>query len=119
MSVRVDQTLRGTDTTSRRPEPIRSEPSVLSLGGTAPSSSRQVLINETWYNVATRKNLVTGDDLLTEGERPGRRRICFALRALRPARKVGLAVGQQTAGADDVLSELIASGEELFERNGL
>ena len=38
------------NTTSRRPEPIRSEPSVLSLGGTAPSSSRQVLINETWYN---------------------------------------------------------------------
>src|SRR5215204_1228575 len=41
-------------TTSRRPEPIRSEPSVLSLGGTAPSSSRQVLINETWYNNSKR-----------------------------------------------------------------
>src|SRR4051794_16084082 len=38
-----------TYTTSRRPEPIRSEPSVLSLGGTVPSLSRQVLINETWY----------------------------------------------------------------------
>src|SRR5215207_3979830 len=37
------------NTTSRRPEPIRSEPSVLSLGGTVPSLSRQVLINETWY----------------------------------------------------------------------
>src|SRR4051812_11062008 len=36
-------------TKSRRPEPIRSEPSVKSLGVAAPSSARQVLINETWY----------------------------------------------------------------------
>ena len=37
------------DTKSRKPEPIPREPSLLSLGVAAPSSPRQVLVNETWY----------------------------------------------------------------------
>ena len=36
-------------TKSRKPEPIPREPSLLSLGVAAPSSPRQVLVNETWY----------------------------------------------------------------------
>src|SRR5690349_6247263 len=39
-------------TKSRKPEPIPREPSLLSLGVAAPSSPRQVLVNETWYEAA-------------------------------------------------------------------
>ena len=39
-------------TKSRKPEPIPREPSLLSLGVAAPSSPRQVLVNETWYECA-------------------------------------------------------------------
>jgi hypothetical protein len=45
-------------------------------------------------DIPGRKDLVPGDDLFPKGQRSGRRRTCLTLGALRPARKVGLAVGQ-------------------------
>jgi len=65
---------RMANTKSRRAEPIPGEPSVLSLGVAAPSPSRQVLINEPWYEAWKPRSgsALAETERLSASERPSK-----------------------------------------------